>query len=73
MSIGGNVNEEQRKIIKSAIGKMPEVSKIISGYDRDKDGEKYHKMVKDLAPDADIIRDRPIAKDWNKQRTDKLQ
>lgn len=68
MSTGGQISPHQERLIKAAIDKMPPGSKIVSAFDRDKDGDKFHEKIKSLSPNVNIIRDTPnIGKDWNEQ------
>lgn len=68
MSTGGQMSPRQEGLIKSAIDKMPPGSMIVTAFDKDKDGDKYHEKIKSLSPTADIVRDTPgIGKDWNDQ------
>lgn len=68
MSVAGQVSPHQRDIIKAAIDKMPPGSTIVSAFDRDQQGDKFHKELQQLAPDKNIIRDSPqMGKDWNDQ------
>ena len=69
MSIEGQYSPEQKELLKAAMNKMPQGSTIVMGFDNDKDGARFVKELKEIAPaHVKAVREIPkIGKDWNEQ------
>lgn len=72
VSIGGNLNDFQPELIKSAIGKMGQGAVIVSCVDNDKAGDKLSKTIAAIVSECDradveFRDDRPAKRgdDWN--------
>lgn len=70
MSIAGQLNENQKNLLlPSAMTKMKSGSVVVTAFDNDSTGEKYHETIKKIAPShVTVVRDAPKnLKDWNDQ------
>lgn len=69
MSIEGQYSPEQRKLLESAMNKMPKGSTVVLGFDNDAQGLKFAKDLEQLAPKhVKAVREVPkLGKDWAEQ------
>ena len=72
MSIGGNMQEEQLALVRSAMQKM-EGGEVRLAFDNDQGGEKLADQVRKIAPPGvTVTRPLPKSKDWNQDLKNKL-
>jgi len=69
MSIEGQYSPDQRKLLESAMNKMPKGSTVVLGFDNDAQGLKFAKDLEQLAPKhVNVVREVPkLGKDWAEQ------
>jgi DNA primase len=61
MSFGGGMSDTQKDEITRILGAFS--GEIVIATDNDKAGEKFFEFFKSVR--SDVIRDRPVRKDWN--------
>lgn len=66
-SVAGSIGGMQQSIIVRVLEKARTYGMtVISAFDNDEEGEKYHSLITELAPEGlEVERDIPSAKDWN--------
>lgn len=68
-SVAGNIGGQQQPLIKNVLRKAQSKNRcVISAYDADENGERYHELLVELSlPGLVIIRDKPPSphSDWN--------
>ena len=71
VSIGGSMSPEQLELLRLAMAKME--GKVFLAFDNDQGGDRLADQVKAVAPvGAQIVRLRPVRKDWNEDMKAKL-